>query len=124
VTWSREDQLVALMRLPWHVSVERAEDGYLVARVAEVPDAIGTGATEKELARDLWSSLVESLDARLEADAPLPLPQGTIEPWIEPERSNHPISVHTLRRGPAWDTSAATSALESSAASAVVSIAR
>lgn len=63
-TWTNEQKLAALMALTWSVSVETdPADGSFIARVAEVPDAIATGATERELARDLFESLECSLDA-------------------------------------------------------------
>ena len=65
---------------PWRVDVTE-EDGELVARVAEMPDAIATGATHDDLARDLWVSLRASLRARLEFGDPIPRPvaQQTID---------------------------------------------
>lgn len=81
-TWTPQQRLLALMRLPWTVRVERDEaDGSWVAQVAEVPDAIATGRSMKELARDLWESLTASLEIRLEHGDAVPLPHGSALPW-------------------------------------------
>ena len=75
-------RLTALMRLPWTIHVKRdEEDGSLVAQVAEVPDAIGTGADSKHVAKDLWESLYASLEMRLEHGDEIPLPEGVAAPW-------------------------------------------
>src|SRR6266542_5172993 len=80
--WTPREQLMALMRLPWSIRIERDElDGSLIAEVAEIPDAIATGNTVKELAKDLWESLAASLEIRLEHGDMIPLPPGSVLPW-------------------------------------------
>ena len=80
--WTQEEQLAALMRLPWTLNVETDIDGSLVVQVGEIHDAIGTGKDVKELARDLWESLRASLDIRLENGDDIPLPRGyALLPW-------------------------------------------
>lgn len=80
--WTSQQRLMALMRLPWSVRVEPDDtDGSWVAQVAEIPDAIATGNSMKELAKDLWESLAASLEIRLEHDDTIPLPKGSSPPW-------------------------------------------
>lgn len=81
IEWTNEQKIDGLMRLPWSLSVEKDDDG-LVARVAEIPDAIATGANEKALALDLWESLRASLSVRVEHGDPIPLPVGSVLPWL------------------------------------------
>jgi len=83
MTWTLTDKLDALMRLGWTVTTEKDPDeGYLTARVAELPDAIATGDSEKELAIDAWEAIRASLSARLESGDEIPLPKGTLLlPW-------------------------------------------
>lgn len=81
-TLTIQEQLTALMRLPWTVKVDTDDaDGSLVAQVGEIPDAIGTGKDVKQLARDLWESLRASLEIRLEHEDDVPLPEGCSLPW-------------------------------------------
>jgi predicted RNase H-like HicB family nuclease len=82
--WTEESKLLALLALPWSISVsEDAADGSLIAEVGEIPDAIATGDTEKALAIDLWESLKASLAIRLENEDPIPLPAGiSALPWL------------------------------------------
>ncbi len=80
--WTPQQQLMALMRLPWSLRIERDEsDGSLTAEVAEIPDAIATGDSVKELAKDLWEALAASLEIRLEHGDTIPLPPGSVLPW-------------------------------------------
>ena len=79
--WTAQEKLAALMRLPWTLRITEEPDGSRVARVEEIPDAIATGRTSKELAVDLWESLAGSLEIRLEHDDPIPLPKGSTLPW-------------------------------------------
>jgi predicted RNase H-like HicB family nuclease len=105
--WTRERKLTALVRLPWTVTTERnADEGYLVARVAELPSVIATGDTEKELARDLWESLEASLAVYVDYGDEIPLPVGQVLPWELPSAGPARI-VFGHVRGDAWDVSAA-----------------
>lgn len=79
--WTKEQKLAALMALPWDVRVERDEEGDLFARIAEIPDAVADGATERELGRELWQSLYASLVLRLDRGDPIPLPAKSALPW-------------------------------------------
>jgi predicted RNase H-like HicB family nuclease len=104
--WTDEQRLRALMRMPWTVRTERNEsDGYFVARVVELPSVIATGATEKDLARDLWESLEASLSCYLEFNDPIPLPKNEVLPW---ERSHQvqKVVIHAGKFGEAWEPSA------------------
>lgn len=103
--WSRDQKLAALMALPWTVSVEHDSDGSLIARVAEMPDSIATGETEKALARDLWESIEASLSVRLDNDDPFVVPPGITLPWElgkAPPAPPADVIVCELK-GPAWE---------------------
>jgi predicted RNase H-like HicB family nuclease len=105
--WTRARKLAALMRLPWTVTTERnADEDYLVARVAELPSVIATGATERELARDLWESLEASLVVYLDYDDTIPLPAEQVLPWERHDEAR-PRIVYGQVRGDAWSVSAA-----------------
>jgi predicted RNase H-like HicB family nuclease len=97
------ESIGALVSQPWTITVERdAEDHYLVARVAEIPDAIATGDDERSLMRDLWDAIATSLMARIDHGEEPPVPQsGT--------RSGHSRrTVRSLqqRTGSAWQVRA------------------
>jgi hypothetical protein len=83
---TREENLLALMRLPWTVKVAHEKDGSWSATVDEIPDAIATADDgndyERELAADLWQSLYESLAVRLDHSDEIPLPPGSQLPWL------------------------------------------
>lgn len=98
--WTSQQQLTALMRLPWSLRIERDEsDGSLIAEVAEIPDAIATGNTAKELAKDLWESLAASLQIRLEHGDMIPLPPGCVLPWnAKTPRRIEPVEVRFRQR--------------------------
>lgn len=83
--WTTEQKLDALMRLPWTIVPETdSADGSLVAQVREVPDAIATGQSKRELARELWESLRASLEIRLLHGDEIPMPAGrTVLPWMD-----------------------------------------
>lgn len=99
--WTTDAQVMALMRLPWTVRVERDEcDGSLIARVDEVPDAIGTGDTEKGLAKDLWDALWASLEVRVVHGDVIPLPRGARLPWLDsgpPTKSQRSVQLISAR---------------------------
>lgn len=96
--WTFDQKLDALMRLRWSIAVERDEDeGYLIARVAELPDTIATGDNDRELAREMWDSLRASLGARLEHGDPIPLPKGAIVlPWQATENAPTPVEAKVM----------------------------
>jgi predicted RNase H-like HicB family nuclease len=99
------EERVALMRLPWSVRVERDEDNGLVARVAEIEDAIATGEDEKALALDLWEAIQASLTARLEHGDQVPLPKGYRLPWENPRRFAPAKVIKLQAKGRAWEES-------------------
>ena len=103
MTWTAKQKLDALMRVPWSVFEERNdEQGYLVAQVRELPDAIATGADERTLARDIYAAVRASLACRLEFGDDIPLPPGYLLPWSNgaaPPMETKVISVVLSRRG-------------------------
>lgn len=79
-------QVEHALTFPWTVLITE-EDGEYVARVAEMPDAIATGATHAELEADLWASLRASLRARLTFGDPIPRPARMARgPLFEPAK--------------------------------------
>lgn len=105
--WTREQKLAALLLLPWTIRVERDPDeGYMVARVPEVPSAIATANDEAGLERELWESLQLSLEVALDHGDPISLPaQVPVLPW-EAKRTGPRVRVlqADLRKGAIWDT--------------------
>jgi len=81
VNWTEERKLGYLLRLPWTFVAETTSEGDLVVRVAEVPAAVGTGATPEEIASDAWEALSDALRAHLHFGDPVPLPAGSSLPW-------------------------------------------
>jgi predicted RNase H-like HicB family nuclease len=106
--WTTEQKLAALMRLPWSVTVApNVEEGYLVARVAELPSAVATGEDERALGRDLWAAIEASLACYLEFGDPIPLPAGAALPWEGPQvPAARIVPLHL--RGAAWEATAST----------------
>lgn len=94
-TWSNQQKLAFLMRLPWSVRVETdPTDLSLFASVAEIPDALADAADDEELLRALWDSLYSSLSVRLEHGDPIRVPSGIVLPWdagIAPPRARWPL---------------------------------
>lgn len=82
MAWTNEQRLDALMRLPWTITISPSEFGaYLTAVVAELPDAIATGDSERMLAKDVYGAIRASLAARLEFGDDIPAPSGSDLPW-------------------------------------------
>jgi hypothetical protein len=121
--WTREQKLKALMKLPWTVITERNErDGYLVARIAELPSVIATGETEKALARDLWASLYSSVSAYLQFDDDIPLPAGSALPWLGKAPPAPRQRVFAVLRGASWEATSGSRASSSAESTAVLAL--
>lgn len=72
MSWTREQKIAALLRLPWTIRPDKdVDEGYFIARVAEIPSLIATGATPEELERDFWQSLQASLEVSLDYGDPI-----------------------------------------------------
>jgi hypothetical protein len=105
MTWTIDQKTEQLLQLPWTVVPVVTEDGDRLLRVAEIPSAVGHGATSSELEADLWDSLRESLRAYLHFGDPIPLPQGVRLPWSPGARKHleaREITVIVRRRRQAW----------------------
>ena len=89
-------ELEHLIRLPWTIVKEVTPEGDHLLRVAEIPSAVGSGATPEEMEADLWESLRESLRAYLHYNDPIPTPGGRQPGWV---RSPHVAvkSAYVLR---------------------------
>ena len=81
MNWTDERKLAYLLRLPWTFVTETTPEEDLLVRVAEVPAAVGTGATLEEIASDAWEALSDALRAHLHFGDPVPLPAGSSLPW-------------------------------------------
>jgi hypothetical protein len=95
------------LRLPWTIRVGRnEEDGYLVARIAEMPDVLATGADEKALERELWDSLRASIECRLHFGDPVPQPAPDARAVSAPDRRPRKVLQGVV--GEAWQGAAVT----------------
>lgn len=105
MAWTDEQKIAALLRLPWTIRVERdPQAGYFVARVMEVPSAIATGETEKELEIDLWESLRASLEVYLTHGDAIPLPAIVHQlPWDARPEQRPTVVRAKAQRGSAWE---------------------
>lgn len=106
MTWTREQKLDSLMRLPWTIRVERdAEEGYLIARVAEIPSALAAADSESSLEYELWESLRVSLEVYLDHADVITLPPSVHSlPWERPPQVRRVTAVKaTYHRGNAWE---------------------
>jgi len=86
MTAARDPQLEHLLRLPWTIVSELTPEGDHLLRVAEIPSAVGSGATPQEVEADLWESLRESLRAYLHYHDPVPMPGGAQPGWVGSSR--------------------------------------
>jgi hypothetical protein len=66
MSWTTEQKVESLMRLPWTVTSEAADDpNEFVVRVKELPGTIVIG-TKEEIDEEFWGALRASIEARLE----------------------------------------------------------
>lgn len=80
------------LRMPWTVRISRnEEDGYLVARVVELPDVIATGIDEKELEGAFWDSLRASIECYLHFGDAVPTPDPSRRPVPRPAHIRLPL---------------------------------
>ncbi len=79
----QDQQLQQLLRLPWTVVREITPEGELLLRIAEIPAAMGSGATPDEAEADLWASLEAALRAYLHFGDPVPVPAGGVPAWLQ-----------------------------------------
>lgn len=96
MTWTIEQKLAYLYRLPWTVSTEPGDDpGETLIRVVELPAVVGCGSTEEEVATDFWGAMRAVLESYLHHGDPIPLPEGLGPlPW-EPGAAG-PMKVQLL----------------------------
>ncbi len=98
---SQHESLALMLNQPWTVSVTQDPENGWVAVCAEMPDAIATADSPKELAAEFWQAVRASVSARLSAGLPVPSPAG-----------GAPIVVHMptriiMQNNPeAWTTAA------------------
>lgn len=58
------------------VIYEHGEDGWVVARIREVPAAMSQGKTQEEARENVLDALRELVQSYLEEGEPAPLPEG------------------------------------------------
>lgn len=112
-----ESKVQSLLLLPWTIDVQRDDDGSFIAKVAELPSVVATGATEKDLERDLWASLRATIECYLHFGDPIPLPRGMTQlPWESRRGEPRLMLLVKSERGDVWEqTPEATSTLTSDA---------
>lgn len=99
MTWTIDQKIESLLRLPWTISSETSPEGDRLLRVTEIPSAVGSGTDDLEVEADLWESLRASLVAYLHFDDPIPLPDGCVLPWsIAHRRNGDPIVAVIVRQ--------------------------
>ncbi len=83
MTWTDQQKLDYLLRLPWAIVPERTPEGDLLLRTRELPTAVGCGETTDELERDFWEALEATLRSYLHHGDRIPLPSGASAtlPW-------------------------------------------
>ena len=66
------------MSEPLHLTVvyEEGEDGWVIARIREVPAAMSQGRTQEEARENVLDALRELVLSYLEEGEPAPLPKG------------------------------------------------
>ena|SRR2546425_296821 len=111
MSWTQDQQLEYLLRLPWTVVAETTPEGDRILRIAEIPSATGSGHTTNDMERDLWDSLRESLRAYLNFGDPIPLPDGAKSPWVE-AADNPPPPIPFVVRGSAAGATAGSHSLQ------------
>ena len=100
--WTDDEKLSYLLLMPWTLVREQSSAGGASLYAREIPEAVGRGATDGELAAGFWLALRNWLRARLEAGEALPLPTGVHAfPWNEvaPEPLGWSRSDTTVRTG-------------------------
>lgn len=112
--WTTKQKIEAALRLPWTVVPETTPEGDRLLRVAELPAAVGCGATDNELADDFWESLEGTLLAYFEFGDPLPRPKewrGSF-PWeqTEPQTASPTYDLRSGVGSAAAEANASTSA--------------
>ena len=82
MSWSEEEQLQYLLRLPWAILYETTSEGERLVRAIELPWAVGRGETPEARDADLCRSLRATLTVYLRLGDPIPLP-ATVRslPW-------------------------------------------
>lgn len=98
MTWTTDQKLESLLRLPWTISSETTPEGDRLLRVAEIPSAVGSGTDDLEVESDLWESLRAFLAAYLHFDDEIPLPEGCDLPWSIADRRNEAPKVALIVR--------------------------
>lgn len=100
MTWTENQQLEYLLKLPWTVVAETTSEGDRVLRIAEIPSATGSGDSPSQMERDLWESLRESLRAYLHYGDPIPVPAAASPPWVDAAHKPAPPTPFVVRAMP------------------------
>lgn len=74
MTWTFEEKVDYLLRLPWTVVRDTSPEGDTLLRVKELPDVVGCGEDQEALEADFWASLRASLESYLHFGDTIPRP--------------------------------------------------
>jgi predicted RNase H-like HicB family nuclease len=78
LTPEQANRIETLLRLSWSFEVSRnEEEGYLIARVKELPSVLATGETEEELGTEIWDAMRAALSAYVLDGDEIPMPPGS-----------------------------------------------
>ncbi|HEX9563894.1 MAG TPA: hypothetical protein VF981_07980 [Gemmatimonadaceae bacterium] len=91
MSWTTEDKVEWMLRLPWRVKITHEDDGTLFAQAEDLDGAVADGANPEELEQSFWDSLRETLRAYLAAGDPIPLPGSPTPPWDAPSPQRTPL---------------------------------
>lgn len=84
MTWTLEQKLTYLLKLPWTIVPDATPEGDLLVRVRELPAVVGCGTTPKALEADFWDAMETALRSYLHFGDRLPLPPKQVLPWEQP----------------------------------------
>lgn len=85
MTWTIEQKIAYLCRLPWTIVPGVGDaDGERTLRVQELPSVVGSGLSDGELESEFWDSMKATLAGLLHFGDPIPLPPRARQrrlPW-------------------------------------------
>jgi hypothetical protein len=97
-TWTKDQKLEYLLRLPWTIIPDSTPEGDHLLRVVELPAAVGCGDDEESLVADFWESFRSTIEAYLEMGGNPPLPASVKGlPWMKGQQRAPAIAHGVLR---------------------------
>jgi hypothetical protein len=109
--WTAEQKVDSLMRLPWTLVAEQADDaGEYMIRVKELPGLLVIG-TKQEINDEFWDALRATLESYLEFEDRYELPPGVkCVPWEAAPPKNFVHRVIARRKDADEDSPASATA--------------